>query len=174
MQDACSCLERCEKPVVAAVQGACFGAGVDLITAADIRVCAPCARFCVKEIDLAITADLGTLQRLPGIIGEGRAREMALSARVVDADTAMQYGLVTRVASSSDKLQHLGPDVAEQIARKPSLAAVGTKRSLLYSRDKSVDEGLKDVTLWNASMLWSHELQQATAQIMQRPRRSRL
>ena len=170
MQDACSCFERCSKPVVAAVQGACVGAGVDIITACDVRVCAPTARFCVKEVDLAITADLGTLQRLPHIVGGGRARELALTARTIGAAEAREIGLVTRVAPSEGGLAAAALEVAAGIARKPALAAWGTKRVLVRGQAGSVQDGLEHVALWNAAMLWSRELQGALRGVPQRAR----
>ena len=168
MQDFCTCLERCPKPVLAAVHGACVGAGVDLITAADVRLCAPSAKFCVKEVDLAITADLGTLQRLPTLVGEGRARDLALSARTIDAQTALAYGLVTRVCESDSKFEADAVALAAQLAKKPRLALMGTKRIMLQGRGKRVEDGLTDVAVWNAAMLWSHELQQTVARLQHR------
>lgn len=96
IQGCISSLELFPWPVIACVQGRCIGAGLDLIAASDIRLCTADATFIVKEVDMAITADLGTLQRLPGIIGEGRAREMALTAREVPATEALAMGLVSR------------------------------------------------------------------------------
>ena len=167
MQEACTCLERCSKPVIAAIQGACVGAGVDIVTAADMRICAPSARFCVKEVDLAITADLGSLQRLPQIIGEGRARDMALTARAVDAQQALQYGLVTHVACSDAALGDESLKLAAQLAHKPQLALSGTKEVMLQARRQQVQEGLRHVGLWNAAMLWSNELQDTVKAVLQ-------
>ncbi|GAQ78245.1 hypothetical protein KFL_000100115 [Klebsormidium nitens] len=93
MQASFTAFEECRKPVIAAVHGACIGAGVDMITACDIRYCTEDARFSVKEVDLAITADIGTLQRLPGIVGEGIARELALTAREFDGQEAKDLKL---------------------------------------------------------------------------------
>jgi enoyl-CoA hydratase/carnithine racemase len=170
LQETCSSFETCSKPVVAAVQGACVGAGVDLITACDIRLCAPSASFSVKEVDLAITADLGTLQRLPFIVGEGRARELALTARSINASTALAYGLVSRVSATDGCLEAEGLTLAMELARKPMLAMFGTKRVMLQGRGRPVSEGLTHVALWNASMLWSHELQSVVQTVGQRSR----
>lgn len=104
MQEAFSVLEGCRFPVLAAVHGACVGAGVDLVTAADLRYCSADAAFSVKEADLAITADLGTLQRLPAIIGHGAAAELALTARSVDGREAARLGLVSRCYDSREEL----------------------------------------------------------------------
>lgn len=104
-QDTCTAFEACSKPVIAAVHGACIGAGVDIITACDIRICSADATFCVKEVDVAITADMGTLQRLPRLVGDGRARELALTARSLPATEALAYGLVTTLVHP-DSLPH--------------------------------------------------------------------
>ena len=93
LQESFTAIERCRKPVLCAVQGACFGGGVDMAVACDVRVCSSDASFCVKEVDLAIVADIGTLQRLPKIVGHGVATEMALTARVVGAEEARLLGL---------------------------------------------------------------------------------
>lgn len=170
MQDACSAFERCGKPVVAAVQGACVGAGVDMITACDIRLCAPNARFCVKEVDLAITADLGTLQRLPHIVGGGRAAELALTARTIGAAEAHGCGLVTRAATSNESLAQDAIELAAGLAGKPSMAVWGTKRVLVQGRARAVQDGLEHVALWNSAMLWSHELQGVLRGVSQRSR----
>ena len=105
LQDSFTAFERCRKPVMCAVQGACFGGGVDMAVACDIRYCSADARFCVKEVDLAITADIGTLQRLPTLVGHGVATEMALTARVVGAEEARAIGLVTEVAPNAAALE---------------------------------------------------------------------
>lgn len=160
VQAACTAFEACRKPVLAAVHGACVGAGVDMITACDMRICSASARFCVKEVDLAITADLGTLQRLPQIVGGGRASELALTARTIDATTALSYGLVTSVVDDS-ALRRAAIQQAAALAAKPTLAVCGTKHVLRQQRARSVQDGLEHVALWNAAMLWSHELQGA-------------
>ena len=105
LQESFTAIERCRKPVLCAVQGACFGGGVDMAVACDVRVCSSDASFCVKEVDLAIVADIGTLQRLPKIVGHGVATEMALTARVVGAEEARLIGLVSEVAPSPSALE---------------------------------------------------------------------
>eukprot|EP00878_Enallax_costatus_P042661 GHUV01050091.1.p1 GENE.GHUV01050091.1~~GHUV01050091.1.p1 ORF type:complete len:241 (+),score=61.09 GHUV01050091.1:428-1150(+) len=134
MQEAFSVLEQCRFPVIAAVQGACVGAGVDLVTAADLRFCSRDAYFCVKEVDLAITADLGTLQRLPAIIGHGAAAELALTARNVPGPEAASLGLVSRCYDSPSDMMTGVTAMAQQIAEKSPLAVTGTKQILLHTR----------------------------------------
>ncbi|GKC37807.1 delta(3,5)-delta(2,4)-dienoyl-CoA isomerase, peroxisomal [Tanacetum coccineum] len=104
MQEAVSAIEKCRKVVVAAVHGACIGGGIDIITACDVRYCCEDVKFCVKEVDLAITADLGTLQRLPGIVGFGNAMELALTGRLFGAEEAKGMGLVSKVFGNKNEL----------------------------------------------------------------------
>lgn len=113
IQDAVTAIERCRKPVIAAIHGGCIGGGVDIITACDIRYCTESAFFSVKEVDLGITADLGTLQRLPGIVGYGKAVELALSGRRFSGSEAKELGLVSRVFGSKDALDDGVQAIAE-------------------------------------------------------------
>lgn len=112
-QRAVTAIEECRKPVIAAVHGACIGGGVDLITACDLRYSTENAYFSVKEVDLAITADLGTLQRLPSIVGFGNAMELALTARRFSGLEAKELGLVTRVFSNKEALEKGVAQIAE-------------------------------------------------------------
>lgn len=106
-------IERCRKPVIAAIEGACVGGGVDIITACDLRYCTSDAFFSVKEVDLGITADLGTLQRLPAIVGYGCAMELALTARRFSGLEAKEMGLVSRVFASRQEMDEGVRIVAE-------------------------------------------------------------
>jgi enoyl-CoA hydratase/carnithine racemase len=153
LQDSMSALERCSCPVIAAVHGACFGAGVDLVTACDIRFCTADAKFCVKEVDLAITADMGTLARLPGIVGDGHARELSLTARVLPGEEARAIGMVSACFPSRSALMSHALSTAKLIAKKSPLAITGTKRILLDQRGKTVEDGLRNVAMWNSAML---------------------
>ncbi|KAI4336539.1 hypothetical protein L6164_015054 [Bauhinia variegata] len=169
MQDSITALERCRKPVIASIHGACIGGGVDIITACDIRFCTKDAFFSVKEVDLAITADLGTLQRLPSIVGYGHAIELALTARRFSGMEAKELGLVSRTFDSKHELDQGVRDVAEAIASKSLLATIGTKAVLLKSRDLTVDQGLDYVATWNSATLLSNDLKEAvSAQIEKR------
>eukprot|EP00877_Chromochloris_zofingiensis_P004657 jgi/Chrzof1/14192/Cz08g28240.t1 len=159
MQDAFTALEQCRWPVIAALQGACVGAGVDLVTACDIRYCTEDAYFCVKEVDVAITADLGTLQRLPTIIGHGAAVDLALTARRVGGREAESLRLVSKCFSSrGDMMQHVY-QTAHSLSSKSPLAVTGTKKILLHARDHSVPESLEYVSLWNSSFLLSEDME---------------
>lgn len=171
LQDSFTALERCRAPVVCAIQGACFGGGVDMAVACDVRVCAEDARFCVKEVDLAITADIGTLQRLPTLVGHGVAAEMALTARVVGAEEARRVGLVSDVvrgASGPGDVEARARELAVQIAAKSPLAVQGTKAVMLHARDHAVGEGLEFVAHVNAARLASDDLGEATAAMFER------
>ncbi|RZC60264.1 hypothetical protein C5167_022015 [Papaver somniferum] len=169
LQNAMTAIERCRKIVIAAIHGACIGGGIDLITACDIRYCSKNAFFCVKEVDVAIVADLGTLQRLPGIVGYGNAVELALTARRFTGEEAKDFGLVSKVFESKSALDEGVYAVAEGIALKSPLAVIGTREVLLRSRDMSVDQGLDYVATWNSAMLPSADLTEAvSAQIQKR------
>ncbi|KAK6922448.1 Enoyl-CoA hydratase/isomerase [Dillenia turbinata] len=161
MQDSLTAIERCRKPVIAAINGGCIGGGIDLVTACDVRYCSKDAFFSVKEVDLAIVADLGTLQRLPRIVGFGNAMELALTGRRFSGEEAKNIGLVTKVFESKVELDDGVRQIAENIAAKSPLAVVGTKAVLLKSRDMSTDQGLDYIATWNSSMLLSDDLMEA-------------
>jgi enoyl-CoA hydratase/carnithine racemase len=158
LQDTLSSLERCRKPVLAAIHGACIGGGVDLIACADMRYCAADAHFSIKEIDIGMVADVGTLQRLPKLISPGLVRELALTGRLVEAGEAERCGLVNRAFADRDALQAGVRQLAATIAAKSPLAVRGTKEMLNYARDHSVADGLNYIATWNAAMLMSDDL----------------
>ncbi|MEZ5627044.1 MAG: crotonase/enoyl-CoA hydratase family protein [Rhodocyclaceae bacterium] len=166
LQDCVSAIARCRKPVIAAIQGACIGGGVDIVTACDMRYASADARLAVREIDMAMAADVGTLQRLPRLVPEGIARELAFTGREIDADEAARIGLVNRVFDSTDALAVGVEKIARRIAAKSPLAIRGTKAVLNYNLDHSIEDGLAFVANWNASALLSHDMQIA-AQAMQ-------
>ncbi|MES3024944.1 MAG: crotonase/enoyl-CoA hydratase family protein [Pseudomonadota bacterium] len=161
LQDTLTSLERCRKPVLAAVHGACVGGGIDLITCADMRYCSADAWFSIMEIDIGMTADVGTLQRLPRLIGEGMARELAYTGRKVDAAEAREIRLVNRVFASREALGAGVREIAAGIAAKSPLSIRGVKEMITYARDHSVADGLNYVATWNAAMLMSNDLQEA-------------
>ncbi|XP_036412191.1 delta(3,5)-Delta(2,4)-dienoyl-CoA isomerase, mitochondrial-like [Colossoma macropomum] len=158
-QETFSVLEKCPKPVVAAVHGACVGAGMDLITACDIRLCTQDAWFQVKEVDIGLAADVGTLQRLPRVIGSGSlVNELALTARKMNSDEAKSSGLVSRVFPDKETLMAGAMEVAGEIACRSPVAVQSTKINLIFSRDHSVKEGLDFAATWNMSMLQTDDL----------------
>ena len=155
LQDSFSAVEEARPPVIAAIQGGCIGAGVDLASACDLRVASADAFFQVAEVDVAITADLGTLQRLTHLIPEGVVRELAFTGRRMDAEEARRLSLVNRVAPDREAAIAAGLELARAIAAKSPLAVAGAKMSLNYSRGRTVEEGLRHVALWNAGTLVS-------------------
>lgn len=161
LQDTLTSLERCRKPVLAAIHGACVGGGIDLITCADMRYCSVDAYFTIKEIDIGMTADVGTLQRLPKLIGEGMARELAYTGRKFSAEEAREMRLVNRVFESREALHAGVLEIATGIAAKSPLSIRGTKEMITYARDHSVADGLNYIATWNAAMLMSNDLQEA-------------
>ena len=144
--------------MIAAIHGGCIGAGVDLATACDIRLASADAFFQVAEVDVAITADLGTLQRLTRLIPEGIVRELAYTGRRMGAEEAARLGLVNRVEADREAVVAAGLELARAIAAKSPLAVAGAKMSLNYSRGRTVEEGLRHVALWNAGALVSADL----------------
>lgn len=163
LQDCVTAIERCRVPVIAAIQGVCFGGGVDIATACDMRYATHDARLCVKEIDLAITADLGVLQRLPHLVGDARARELVYTAREIDGAQAERMGLVGASYASAEALHAGVAELARTLAGKSPLALRGTKRALLHARDAGVHAGLRQVAEWNAAALLSQDLTEALA-----------
>ena len=161
MQETFNVIDRCRAPVLAAVQGGCIGGGIDLISACDMRYCTEDAFFTVHEINIAITADVGTLQRLPHVVPQGIAREMAYTGRRMPAAEALSVGLVNRVYPDHAGLLAGVREVAEEIAGKSPLAMAGTKEMLNYARDHTIADGLNYVAAWNAAMLGSADLMEA-------------
>jgi 2,4-dienoyl-CoA reductase (NADPH2) len=161
LQDTLTSLERCRKPVLAAIHGGCVGGGIDLITCADMRYCSSDAYFTIKEIDIGMTADVGTLQRLPKLIGEGMARELAYTARRLGAVEAREIQLVNRVFESHEALRAGVMEIATTIAAKSPLSIRGAKEMITYARDHSVADSLNYIATWNAAMLMSDDLQEA-------------
>ncbi|MBP9061026.1 MAG: crotonase/enoyl-CoA hydratase family protein [Rhodoferax sp.] len=170
MQDTLTSLERCRKPVLAAIHGGCVGGGIDLITCADMRYCSQDAYFTIKEIDIGMTADVGTLQRLPKLVGEGITRELAYTGRKCEAQEAHQIGLVNRVFETREALYAGVREIAATIAAKSPLSIRGTKEMITYARDHSVADSLNYIATWNAAMLMSKDLTEAMmANMSKRP-----
>nr|XP_054107676.1 LOW QUALITY PROTEIN: delta(3,5)-Delta(2,4)-dienoyl-CoA isomerase, mitochondrial [Callithrix jacchus] len=158
-QETFTVIEKCPKPVIAAVHGGCIGGGVDLVTACDIRYCAQDAFFQVKVSDMGLAADVGTLQRLPRVIGnQSLVNELAFTARKMMADEALGSGLVSRVFPDKEVMLNAALALAAEISSKSPVAVQGIKVNLLYSRDHSVAEGLNHMASWNMSMLQTQDL----------------
>lgn len=161
LQDTLGAVERCRKPVIAAIHGMCIGGGVDLACACDMRFACEDARFSIREIDMGMTADVGTLQRMPKLVPPGIVAELAYTGRTFDAAEAARMGFVNRVFASRDELVSGVDALAQAIAAKSPLAVRGTKEMLAYARDHSVADGLNYVATWNAAMLLSSDLREA-------------
>lgn len=163
LQRSITAIAACPAPVIAAVHGKCLGGGVDLIAACDLRVCSADAVFSVRETRVAIVADLGSLQRLPAIIGQAATRELALTGRDVDAARALALGLVGEVAADRDGAWAAAERLAREIAGNAPLVVRGVKQVLDYGAGKSVADGLEYVAAWNAAFLASEDLGEAMA-----------
>ncbi|KPC25584.1 Enoyl-CoA hydratase [Pseudomonas syringae pv. cilantro] len=161
MQASFTTVDRCRKPVLAAIQGYCLGGAIDLISACDMRYAAADAQFAIREIDMGMAADVGTLQRLPKIIGDGMLRELAYTGRTVGAEEAQRIGLVNRTFDDPASLLEGVFALARDIAGKSPIAIEGTKQMISYMRDHRVEDGLEHVALWNAAMLQSPDLKLA-------------
>jgi len=163
MQASFNAVDNCRKPVLAAIQGYCIGGAIDLIAACDMRYAAADAQFSIKEIDMGMAADVGTLQRLPRIIGDGLLRELAYTGRTIGADEAQRIGLVNRSYEDHAALLDGVFAIAAEIAGKSPIAVAGTKEMLSYMRDHRIDDGLEYIATWNAAMLQSNDLRVAVA-----------
>ena len=161
MQETMSVLDRCRLPVLAAIQGACIGGGIDLISACDIRYCTEDAFFCVQETNIGMTADVGTLQRLPHMLPYGILRELTYTGRRMMASEAREWGLVNKIYSDKAALLNGVKEIAQEIASKSPLTTVGNKEMLNYARDHSIQDGLNYVATWNAAMLSRADLGEA-------------
>ncbi len=168
MQAALNAIANARKPVVAAVHGWCLGGALDLITACDVRVSSADAKFGVREVRLAITADVGTLQRLPRLIGQGEARRLALTGEDFDARRALRIGLVTDVHETPEALLQAARELAQAIAQNPPLVVQGIKQVMNFSMDNSVADGLRYVAVWNSAFLQSEDFAEALAAHLER------
>lgn len=153
IQATITAIERCRKPVIAAIHGGCIGGGVDIVTACDMRYCTEDAYFTVKEIDFGIVADIGTLQRLPHILQPGLVAELAFTGRKMYGPEALLSGMVNRTFSDRDALIAGVTKVAAAIAAKPTKVVQGIKNNLLYKREHRTDESLKYVAQFSAGLL---------------------
>lgn len=167
-QAAITAVAACPKPVIAAVHGYCIGGGVDLIAACDIRLASADAIFSVREAKVAIVADLGSLQRLPAIIGAGHLAELAFTGKDIDAERARRIGLVNDVAADLDEVLKAARELAREIAANSPIAVQGTKAVLAANEGRSIAEGLDYVATWNSAMLVSDDLVEAMTAFMER------
>ena len=170
LQECLTAIERCRTPVIAAVHGVCLGAGLDLAVACDLRYATVDASFVLKEVDMGLAADVGVLQRLPRIVGEGVARELAYTCRPVSGAEAKELRLVNGVYDDADALEAGVSRLAAELAAKSPLAMRGTKYAITYARDHTVADSLDQIATWNGGALISADLQEAvTAFLEKRP-----
>ncbi len=161
LQDTFTALEQCRVPVLVAVQGGCYGAGVDMITACDMRYATEDAFFTITEIDVGMTADVGTFPRILNHLPEGIVRELAYTGRKIDAHEAKEHGLVNEVYKTQNDMLAGVMDMAEMIANKSPIAVMGCKKIITYGRDHSTEDTLNQIATWNASLLNPAEMMEA-------------
>ena len=163
LQGYISTLEEIRVPVIAAVQGACVGGALDLITACDIRLASQDAFFCIQEINIGMAADVGTLQRLPRIIPDSKMRELAYTGRRMLSNEAKESGLVSDVYKTQKEMLKAANEMASEIATKSPIAIYGLKAVMNYSRDHSISDSLDFNALWSGAMLSGKDMKEAMA-----------
>ncbi|WP_067531536.1 crotonase/enoyl-CoA hydratase family protein [Nocardia crassostreae] len=168
MQDSVTAVADCRKPVIAAVSGWCIGGGLDLIAAADIRLASADARFSLREAKVAIVADIGSLHRLPGIIGEGHLRELAYTGKDIDAARAEKIGLINDVYADQEAVLDAAHALAREIAENPPLVVQGIKDVLDQPKAGKVADGLRYVSAWNAAFLPSEDITEAIQAVFEK------
>jgi enoyl-CoA hydratase len=168
LQETMTCIERCSKPVIAAVHGYCVGAGLDMITACDIRLCSEDATFSLREAAVAIVADVGVLQRIPHIVGQGITRELAFTAKYINAKRAKEVLLINEVFPDYDSLIKGAEELAMEIAEQSPLAVQSAKDVLNYGIGKSVDDGLKYVASMSTNITPSDDLFEAATAFVEK------
>jgi enoyl-CoA hydratase len=168
IQETMNAVEQCRKPVIIAVHGLCLGGGVDLSCACDIRMASRDAVFSIRETRIGIVADVGTLQRLPTIVGQGWARELALTGRDFTAEEAYRMGFITRLCGDRENLYAEAKKLADEIANCPPMAVEGVKDVILYSRDKGIYPSLEYVAQKNAALLPSEDMVEAFAAFVEK------
>jgi len=161
-------ISKCNKPVIAAVHNKCLGGGVDLISWCDIRLCTSDTEFSIKETQLALVADIGTLQRISKLTSRGFAREMAFTGEGVSAQRAFHFGYENEVYNSKDEMLAAARKLAKTIAANSPLVVQGVKNVLNYADEHSLEDSLNQVTLWNSAFLLSDDFTEAIASFMQK------
>ena len=161
MQKSFTCLEQCRIPVIAAIQGGAIGGGVDLVTACDLRYMTEDGFLSIYEINIGMTADVGTFPRITHLLPEGIVKELAYTGRRISAQEAKQHGLVNEIYTDHEAMLEATMGIARQIATKAPLAVYGSKKIINYSRDHSTADSLDYISLWNASMLQPDEISEA-------------
>ena len=163
LQESFTALERARVPVLAAVQGGCIGGAVDMVCAADMRYARADAYFVIQETNIGMTADVGTLQRLPKLIPDGVAREMVYTGRRMSAQRALEVGLVNEVFDDHEALVAGALEIAAEIATKSPLTLWGAKEALVYARDHSVPDSLHQIALWQTGAFQPADMMESFA-----------
>lgn len=161
LQRAFDAVFACRKPVIAAVTGWCIGGGLDLVSACDLRLCSQDAKFSLREVRVAMVADLGSLQRLPHLIGEAHTRELAYTGKDISAARALQIGLVSDIYDTAEETIEAARQLGREIAANPPLVVQGIKQVMNQRIAGEIAEGLRYVGAWNSAFLHSEDLLEA-------------
>ncbi|PMD23675.1 ClpP/crotonase [Hyaloscypha hepaticicola] len=161
-QNCISSVEKCEKPVICVMHGYSLGLAMDISTCADIRICSADTKFAVKEVDIGLAADIGTLTRLPKVVGNfSWVKDVSLSARIFGAEEAYRVGYVSQVVETKEKAIQAALKMAELIASKSPVAVQGTKELLNHARDHTVADSLRYTGVWNSAAIQTSDVQRA-------------
>ncbi|KAF4631949.1 hypothetical protein G7Y89_g6169 [Cudoniella acicularis] len=161
-QDCISSIEKCEKPVICVMHGIAFGLGLDISTCADIRICTSDVRFSVKEVDIGLAADIGTLSRLPKVVGSfSWVKDVSLSARIFSGDEALRVGFVSHVLENKEAALAKGLETAKLLAEKSPVAVQGTKELLNHARDNKLADSLRYTGVWNSAAIQTSDVERA-------------
>ncbi|KAH8796667.1 ClpP/crotonase-like domain-containing protein [Hyaloscypha finlandica] len=161
-QNSISSVEKCEKPVICVMHGFTLGLGMDISTCADIRICSADTKFAVKEVDIGLAADIGTLTRLPKVVGNfSWVKEVSLSARVFGAEEAYRVGYVSQVLETKEKAIQAALKMAELLVTKSPIAVQGTKELLNHARDHTVADSLRYTGVWNSAAIQTSDVERA-------------
>ncbi|MEM7181782.1 MAG: crotonase/enoyl-CoA hydratase family protein [Spirochaetota bacterium] len=161
MQSGINAVYNSNKPSIAVIHRHCIGGALDLISACDMRYCSADASFSLREVKVAIVADMGSINRLPAIIGDGNTRELALTGKDIDSAEALRMGLVSKVCPSLEDTLAYATKIAEEMAENPTFVTEGVKEVMRFCEGKPLDAGLNYVCVWNSSFLASKEFKHA-------------
>ena len=156
LQETFNCIDNSRVPVLMAIQGGCIGGAVDFASASDMRYCTEDAFFCIQEINIGMTADVGTFPRLPYLLPMGLVKELAFTGRRMFSNEAKDCGLVNNIFSNYDDMMEEVMKIAKEIAKKSPLAVWGSKEAINYTRGRTIEEGLNQIAMWQTGMYNPH------------------
>jgi len=156
LQETFNCIDNSRVPVLMAIQGGCIGGAVDFASACDMRYCTEDAFFCIQEINIGMTADVGTFPRLPYLLPMGLVKELAFTGRRMFSNEAKDCGLVNNIFSNYDDMMEEVMKIAKEIAKKSPLAVWGSKEAINYTRGRTIEEGLNQIAMWQTGMYNPH------------------